>query len=984
MKTSRASNARSPRDSMALVRTGCVVGAALLSAQLSAQDLPRAPGDGQAGSGGLDEVVVSGTRVRSEFTAPTPTQVIGGEELAQSGATNIYDVLVELPAFNSRMSGAAAGVRTQIPGQTFADLRGLGSPRTLVLVDGRRFVPSVPASSVGNPYQVDLNLIPSLMLERVEIVTGGASAQWGSDAVAGVVNMILKKNIEGTHVEVQSGLSGESDGRELRAGFVSGFSFNGQRGRVVLSGDYSDDEGLDNYRVRDWSDDYWQLFDDPTATVENGRPSRVMRRDAQPGNITPGGLITNASGGTAQQRAGLIGLQFDSPTSVSPFVRGEFNPATTPTTFAATQAGGNNADDASNSLVPATERAVLYGHLEHELGDSMQVFFDASWGRSTGSSVNQPIRDRAGVYNPATRSGSQVRIYADNPYIPEVLRPLIPMPAGPATSTPPGQSFILGRVAYENRQPYTEIRSSAYTGSSGVKGELGSGWTWDLTYTYGRNEYFRTSQNVRDRSLYALAADVIDNPATPGVDPICRSTLTDPTNGCVPVNLFGRGTPSEEAFNYYTGTPFARLTYYQRAGQANLQGSPFSTWAGPVAIALGAEARNESLVSTTDERTQARVWDITVGGAFSGNFTVKEGYFETTLPLATNLPAAQSLALNGAVRHADYSRFGGVTTWKAGGTWEPVDGLMFRATRSLDIRAPSLYEMDSPATTSLNNVRFNGVTPPAVQIDAIGNPALEPERSHTTTIGASFAPSFLPGLMLSADFYDIYVDGVIATVGQVEIARLCELGVQRYCELLEFNSTGALIRVYNRFLNLSSFETRGVDLTGAYNRRILGGNLNFRWNATYVDRFTIAVPRGPGEAPSINEQAGQHNLNEGATPHWKARFSTTYSRAPFSVTTQVRFVGSGQMDNDLREAPTATLPAEIDPKTNRVGSYFLFNVSGTFDVLRDGRGQLFWMVNNLFDRDPPIIPSPILLTQTNPTHYDVMGRYYKIGVRVNF
>lgn len=935
-------------------------------------------------SQGVHEVRVTGTRIRSSFAAPTPTQTVGAVELQERGVTNVYSLLQELPAFNSRLSGAANGIRTQTPGQTFADLRGLGSPRTLVLVDSRRFVPSVPSSSVGNPYQVDLNLIPALMIDRVDIVTGGASAQWGSDAVAGVVNMILKKKVDGIQAELQRGTSEEGDGRDWRAGLVGGFSYADERGHAVLSGDFTKNDGLGNYRSRDWADDYWQFFTDTTATAVNGRPRQIMRNDTQPGNYTPGGLIVNATGGTAAQRAALIGLQFDSPTSVSPFVRGEFNPATTPTTFAANQAGGNNPDGAQNSMIAGVERHVLYGRTTYALNDDLELFVDGSWGRSSGQSINQPIRDRVSVFSPVTLNGSQVRIYADNPFIPAALRAAIPRPAGSSTATPPSQSFVLGRVAYDNDQPTTTIRSTAYTAATGLTGALRGSWTWDASYTYGHNEYLRHTFNMRDRVRYALAADVIDDPATPGVvDAICRSTLTSPGNGCVPVNLFGNGTPSREAFDYYSGTPFARVAYQQQAAQLNFQGSLFDTWAGPAAAALGVEWRRESLVSTTDDRTAAGIWDLSVGSAFDGRFGVKEGYLETTVPLARAVRLAHSFALNGAVRYADYDAFGGATTWKGGFTWEPIAGWLVRGTRSLDIRAPSIYERDSPATIALNNVLFRGVTHPGVAIASVGNPRLEPERSHTTTFGVSMTPQFAPRLSLSADFFDIDVKEVIAAVGQVEIARLCERGVQIYCGLLEFSNSGALIRVVNQLMNLSSFRTRGLDVAGAYGTSFAGGELRTRLNATYVDKFTITVPGAPGEAPSVNEQAGQLDQSEGATPRWKTNASLTYSRQPFSVSTQVRWVGPGRIDNGLSEVPTATAPADIDAATNRIGSYFLFNLSGTLSV-PSTRGEMFWVVNNVLDRDPPLVPSATLLTQTNGTHYDVVGRFYKLGMRFEF
>lgn len=337
------------------------------------------------------DITVTATRTPSPFRAPTPTQVLGAEVLKQRGVTNICSPLIEQPAFNSRLSGAANGVRTATPRQTLAYLRGLGSARTLVLIDGRRLVLSVPASSVGNPYQVDPNLIPTLMIERADIVPDGASAQWGSDAVAGVVNLILRRKLDGLQGEIQIGISERGNGRDFRVSAFGGCSFSGDRGHVVLSADHSDSRGLGTYRARDWSDDSYKFLVDPTAPATNGRPHQVICANLQPGNFTPGSRIVNATGGTAAQRAALIGLQFDSATTVSPFVRGEFNPATTSTTFTVNQLPGTNPALSSYSMIPATRRSVFYGPAEYKVSDALTLFVDGSWG---GRPADRPTSQR--------------------------------------------------------------------------------------------------------------------------------------------------------------------------------------------------------------------------------------------------------------------------------------------------------------------------------------------------------------------------------------------------------------------------------------------------------------------------------------------------------------------------------------------------------------------------------------------------------------
>lgn len=950
-----------------------------------AQVAPEAAEPADADSDSADRaIVVTGTRTRSGFNAPTPTMVVGEAEFQQRAVTNVYSLLSELPAFNSRLSGASNGIRTQTVGQTFADLRGLGSPRTLVLVDGRRFVPSVPASSVGNPYQVDLNLIPSLMIDRVDIVTGGASAQWGSDAVAGVVNLVLKKRFEGVQGELQSGISQRGDAAEFRTGIVAGFSFGESRGHVVVSGDYTRNDGIKGYRSRDWADDYCQFFTDAGATVANGRARQTLRCNTQPGNYTAGGLIVNTTNIATDQRNQLIGLQFDSATAVSQFVRGEFNPATTITTFAANQAGGNNEDRTRNSLMPAVERAVFFGRAEYEFSEALNFFAAGSYGVSTGSSTRLPSRDRTGIYDPATASGSLVRIYADNPYIPAALRPLIPAPATASTATPPAASFTLARVNYDNFEPITNLKDKAYTVATGFNGDLGGGWSWDSSYTYGHNDYFVESLGSRNRALYALAADAIRNPANPS-QIICRSTLTNPNNGCVPVNLFGEGSPSLAAQNYYTGVSWARVIYQQHAAQINIQGEPFSTWAGPVAIAVGAEIRHEKIETTVDSISVTNVYDSGLGSDFRGDFTVKEGYLEATVPLLSNMPGAKSFVANGAVRHADYSGFGGATTWKVGATWEPFDGLLLRVGQSLDIRAPSLYELNVPSSISVSTVRLRGIDYPGVRVSNEGNRNLVPEEARTLTVGGSYQPRFIPGLRLSVDYYEINLAGVIAAVGRIQIADNCTAGIQSACALLTFDSAGALIGVRDQFVNLSSYRTSGFDIAASYDRPLFGGNLALRANATFVDKFLVSIPTVPGQPPVVVDRSNTINSNnEGNNPSWRMTSSATYSDDHFSLTGQLRFVGKGKYDPTLREVATATLPPDITPEQNNVPAYFLFNLSGIFNVLPDQKVQLFWVVNNVFDKNPPIVPALTTLLQTNGAFYDVVGRFYKVGVRFKF
>lgn len=952
------------------------------------------PEDGQVEAAQPNsQIVVTGTRVRSGFTAPTPLQVLDSTAIEQRGATNPYDVLKDLPAVSTRTSAASSGIRFQVAGQNFVDLRSLGTPRTLVLVNGRRFVPTVPNVSSGTPYQVDINLIPSLMISRMDVVTGGASAAYGSDAVAGVLNIILKDQVDGIQGEVQTGISERGDNEEYRLGLVGGFSFAGDRGHVVLSGDYVKSEGIPDYRARDFAVRFWNFFGNPDSTTANGQPKQILVTglDTQPGNRTAGGLIVAATGGTLAQRQGLVGLQFDSATSLSPFVRGLYNPAgltnagmTSTGRFAGTQAGGENPDLNINTLVPPNERKIVYGRANYDLTDDLNVFVEASYGDSEATFIGNNTSDQGSIYNPATASGSLVRIYADNPFIPDALRSLIPAPTGPSTATPPSQSFLLARANYDMPAQVSTVEVQAYTFATGLSGALGAGWDWDTSYSYGRSKYHRTLPAARDRSLYALAADVIVNPSTG--DFMCRSTLTDPGNGCVPLNLFGSGSPSAAAIDYAFEELHSEVVYDQHAAQLNASGSPFDTWAGPVAVAAGVEWRHEKLdASVSPASAETDVYDSSVGKPFDGDFSVVEGYAEATVPLAADMSFAKSLAINGAVRHAIYSgdadAAGGQTTWKIGATYEPFDGLMLRAVRSLDIRAPSLYELKVASSQSVQTVTYANQVFTGVRITTNGNPNLTPERSKTFTVGAVIAPGFIPRLRFSVDYFDIEVDDVITNFGVNAIASSCAAGIQSFCDLLTFtgpNQTGTLVALDNPFLNLSSIETNGLDFNMTYSMPVGPGDLSLRAAATYVDKFTITAPTTP---PSVSEYAGDNSNNEFAVPHWRGNASLTYDWEKASVTLQTLYVGSGRKDARLSEVATPTSAPDVSPEDNHVGDYFLFNLSGTIDVLDEGRAQLFWVVNNLFDRDPLFVPRAISRSQTNGGLYDVIGRNYRIGLR---
>lgn len=948
----------------ALLLGACALGG--LTSPAFAQDAAEAPvaeeavQDDAATQPG--DIVVTGSRVaRSGFSAPTPTTIIGSELMEQRGSTNVATMLNEIPSFRGTVNPAASGIRTTTPGANYADLRGLGSFRTLTLVDGRRFVPSVPTASTSTPYQVDLNAIPSLMVDRVEVVTGGASAQWGSDAVSGVVNLILNTRFEGLKAEAQYGVSGHGDGDEYRIGALFGASFAGGRGHITIAGDYVKNDGIYDVYTRDWGRDQYMILTNPGSTVANGQPRQIISNNVRYGTITPGGLIVGVGGGSP---ASLVGTEFLAGGVPAAFVRGQYGTVTN-----ALQIGGGNDTVTTTrgvTLTPKLERRTLFGHLEYEFSDSITGFADLTYGYSRGQSQTLPPRDQGTTV---------VTIQRDNAYL----------PASIAAQMPAGGTIRLGRIDYDLGHARPDVTNDLIQGTVGLRGDLGGGWKWDAHYSYGVNTYEQHIYGMRNKQKYVFAADAVNS----GGQIVCRATIAGPSfnaaaAGCVPLNLFGNGSPSAAATAYVTGTVFSRNRYTQHAAAVNLRGDPFSTWAGPVSFATGVEYRSESSTAIVDPVAAANNWESGNGLPYSGSFNVLEGYAETVIPLARDMAFAKSFDFNAAVRHAKYSgAAGGQTTWKLGSTWEPIDGLRFRVARSRDIRAPSLFEQRSVTVQGLNVV-YNGGSA-FVEVNNTGNTQLQPEKSDTLTVGFVWTPSFVPRLQFSVDYYDISVKGAIDRIGQQNIIDQCAAGNTALCSYLVL-SGATLIRVNNPYVNLNTITTRGFD--GALSYRVpvdslfgAPGSVSFNLSGTYTTDMLFGTP-----GAAVVQRAGENSIFNGvsgyAVPTFRGNASITVQAGRLSVTPQLLYTSAGKYNNVWTDVSTPTKQADIND--NSIPAVAYVNLSFSYDILGENRLQLFGVVNNLFDKDPPPVPSFTSGQAANTVLYDAIGRYFRIGVRAKF
>jgi outer membrane receptor protein involved in Fe transport len=914
----------------------------------------------------LQEVVVTGSHLApSGFAAPTPVTVVGQEEMQSQGLSNVGSLLNTLPSFRPQSTPATTAIFINNAGANLADLRGLGAQRTLVLVDGRRFVAGTTSGGGFSPSgTVDLNMIPAALVDRAEVVTGGASATYGSDAVAGVVNLILNTKLDGLTSSVQYGASDASDNEELYVTLAGGHDFAGDRGHFILGGEYVDNRGVGDCYTRDWCAAGASIISNPTPQT-NGLARTLLLPDPLPSTASFGGLITAGP---------LRGTEFRSDGTTFAHDYGTF--FGTPPTFAnggIFQSGGGadpqNAFYNNFPLVAPVERYSLLGHADYELSESLNAFLELSYGNV-----------RASTNGSQPRNLGNLTIRRDNAYLPASVAAA--MDANGLTS------FAFGRIGNDFGPQRGRVTRDTVRAALGLDGAITSSWDWNAYYQFGETNYEQRGFNTQITDNFARAVDAV---RAPNGQVVCRSTLTDPTNplvqGCQPLNLFGENNFSPDAVPYSFGTAMQDTTLTQHVVAATVRGGLGKLPAGDVSVAAGAEYRSEKAEGTADPISSALRFFTSPGAPISGpTIEVKEVFAEAGVPLLAEKSLAQSLALNGAVRLTDYSSSGSVTTWKAGAVWEPIDALRFRITRSRDIRAPNFFELYNPTSTS-----FQFLTDPQnsgsslVPVALSGNAALDPEEADTLTVGVVFTAS--RALRVAVDYFDIELDGAIATLGGQVIVNGCAAGAADLCSLITRTNgtTGSLVSVSNPNLNLNTLKARGVDIEGSYTLPLAGGDLSTRLLGSYVmDLITVDVTGAAVDRAGMN---GSPVSQPSGMPHFTGNLALTWARNAFTGTAQYRYVSKGVYNTTLigpdEPGYSPLLPNSISD--NNVGSISFVDLKASYDIVDGGarRIQIFGVINNLFDREPPNdLPSSFGVT--NPVLYDVIGRTYKAGVRVAF
>ena len=948
------------------LRTGAALAAMIAGTQAQAQstlppeDVQENPASVSDDADRAGDIVVTGSRIRRDpLSQDSPIVFVDGEDIAKTGLNSVNDVLQRLPSSGGGLNGKfnnsgnlgnppdGGGVGA---GAAEIDLRYLGSRRVLVLVDGIRYVNGASASGV--PGSTDLNSIPESAIERIEVLQDGASAIYGSDAIAGVVNIITKRQQRGLQASAQLGTTDDGDG-ETQNYQLSWGNGGDSPLQVVVGGNYVKQNAI-SAGDRDLS-----LFPAPYATscaaggcssfLPNGRYI-VLANPALPADEG-----TEDVPGTNPFRD----LTLISPVLGRPSVPGDFRDFVSP-------------DDRFNFApfnyfqIPL-ERFGAFGNLRYELSDAINFSAKGVWNRRKSKNQAAPLPFGVGAAAGITPVLDSIEVDATNPF----------NPFGVDLNSD-NTVLIYRRFVEGGPRRFEQTVDTTY-GTATLDGKFmlaSQDWFWDVNAAYGRNKAKQTMfGNINSNNLRQALGPVAD----------C-------TGSCVPFNLFGGvGSITQEMMDFVTFVQHDSSRQSTWDFSANVSGNIFELPGGPLGIAAGVEYRKLKGRFDPDPVVAAGFSSDIPALPTAGGYSVTEGYIEANLPLIADKPFAQLFELNGALRVSDYSTSGSNSTFKGGLNWKPVRELRLRGSYAEGFRAPSIGELFGTASrfdqalsdpcsndstqparfTNNATVRANCIAAgvpangsyeqanPQISVLVGGNEALAPETSRSWIFGAVYQPPFVPRLSIEANWYDIKIDGAIQTVDASVTLNQCMVNNDpAACALVTRAAGGQLTQVAGLLQNIAGIKTTGIDLNLAY--RTLPtryGRFGLTWNNTFLDRFNVFVPSSTGEEVISREGTEVGSPSQGF-PRLKSIFILDWDLADFGATLTERYVSR------LKESDGHYL-----------GSRFYTDAQLRWmpPVLGNRLG-LALGVNNLFDKGAPGC-NTCDLNNFDPSMYDIPGRY---------
>ena len=862
------------------------IGGHLFVPGASAQTSPAPESaDAAAAPQELEQITVTGSRVISNGNdSPTPVTVVNLDQLQQMNPGPLTQALAMLPELLATPNQGGQGPTPQ----AVFNLRGIGGTRNLILFDDHRVAPTTNGATEG----VDSNLLPQLLLKRVDVVTGGASAVYGSDAVSGVINYVVDHDFNGLKVVGQAGESTYSDDHTWNAGFAAGTPLFDGRGHAEFSFQDFNDPGIENRFSRPWGQGLWSMqgsVPGSAATAGTAGNPFALYSNTRLSVTSFGGLINSGP---------LSGLQFAQNGALSPFVHG----AATGTP--GVEIGGNGAYYSSTWAWARQDMDQAFGRFDYDLTDNVKAYAELAFGSvlyvTNDHSANAEVRTKAVGYNNAFLS---------------TVQPTYQAAIASQLAANPLSSFNFSRIFTGDQfpAPIDYTRENQYLFITGLDGKWGQ-YTWKISYD--RQDSVSDADdpnNLNNGRLYA-AMNAVVNPATGQT--VCHAALVNAAYAnCVPLNLFGPTASSQAAFNYIRQDTRSSTTYLMDDVTASIAGAPLSDWAGPLDMAVSAEWRKLSYrvlsnALPTDAVDCAGI-QFNCNSGTSPYFATTTADFEETservaelgyeaeIPLLVDKFLAKSLALNAAARYTDYQTSGTVWTWKVGGTWEVNDEFRLRGTRSRDIRAPGLVDLYQPATVAVTNITdiHTGVTGPVNSV-TVGNPNLTPEIADTWTGGFVWRPHFIDGASLSLDYYHINIRNGLTTPAARQPATMlaCENsgGTSPICALYvrpyPFSDTSANnfpTEIINQELNTAGLLTYGADGEIDYSHLLFGHNFMMRVLANYQPHLIYNF--GPAGTVDVGGAAdGVGGLPP--TPNVKGVFELNYEvLRSLAVTVQERY-----------------------------------------------------------------------------------------------
>ena len=953
-----------------------------ISAAVRAQQAP--PADAADEQAGMEEVVVTGTRIRqSELEFANPVTTFSSDTILQSGKTDLADFLSQSPALIGSETGdltAGSNYNFGEVGLNLLDLRHLGVDRTLVLVDGRRHVAGLAGSAA-----VDVDSIPTDLVAAVDVLTGGASAIYGADGVSGVINFRTRRDFEGLLIRGQTGVSSEGDGENNFVALTAGMNFAEGRGNVAVAYEYSADK-----RVADQDRDYLR----PPRSANLYQNQDDLDDDPDVPDLVRYNDIRYAD----SARMGAVDVDFD---LLSDF---EGDGDVYDRGFVLENSGGYTqggsstpVDGYQGDLFPELDRHLVNVFTHFDVSDSLTLSAEAKYVRSHALSLAQPTYDFYLFMTP------------DNPFMPDEIRDaIVPGAAVDWFGDPDApDGVLLTRDNYDMGINTEDVVRETVRGVLAANGRINDQLEYEISYVHGETRSRIIENNNRLEENWLAAVDVVEGP---GGEPVCRVSL-DPDvpehlAGCVPYNIFGEDVRDPEALDFVSIDSVSHSKVTQRVVSGSLSGN-FGTFmelpGGPIGFAVGAEYRKETSDSDPAQEIQDGLTWVGPITRQRGSFDVKELFAEVNLPVLEDARFARRLSFGAALRASDYSTVGSTSTWKLDASYAPVSALTFRSTYAQAVRAPNISELFSPETSTFHfivdpcdvNELNNGTgvreancaalltglgidpttflpsnTPQATLFtEGIfgGNLGLSEETATTWTAGVVLRPEFAPGLSLSLDWYDIEIEDAINTPEAEELAELCvdQPSLDNpFCAGIDRDpDTGYIVGFTVRPDNVASFRTAGLDLTlnwsiptetsGSFNVQLVGG---------YLDRLEFIATPG-AEVDS--------DLGEEYFPKLSGTVDVSWEKGPLTLSYGINWFG--KTDRWTRET-LAGDPDYTDPRYFKVKQKMEHDFSASYDFT--DQVNVYAGINNVFDQKP----------EFGYTSYPVsaMGRYFYAGARVNF